>query len=112
MCCFKQRLQMFMFQTNLKIELFFFLFDSGAQLSYVSPKVKAFLNPEIEVRKEVALKTFGENTGYETDVVELVVPSKSTEKGITLQAFVTDIYQRLKNQTQNLQRKTFHILGI
>ena len=34
------------------------LFDSGAQLSYVSPKVKAFLNPEIKAKKEVVLKTF------------------------------------------------------
>ena len=37
------------------------LFDSGAQLSYVSPKVKAFLNPEIKAKKEVILETFGEN---------------------------------------------------
>ena len=34
------------------------LFDSGAQLGYVSPKVKAFLNPEIKAKKEVVLKTF------------------------------------------------------
>ena len=27
------------------------LFDSGAQLSYVSPKAKAFLNPEIKAKK-------------------------------------------------------------
>ena len=37
------------------------LFDSGAQLSHVSPKVKAFLNPEIKTKKEVVLKKFGEN---------------------------------------------------
>ena len=40
---------------------FSLLFDSGAQLSYVSPKVKAFLNPEIKAKKEVILETFGEN---------------------------------------------------
>ena len=60
-CCFKQRLQMFILQTNLKVGLFRLLFDSGAQLSYVSPKLKAFLNPEIKAKKEVILKTFGEN---------------------------------------------------
>ena len=38
------------------------LFDSGAQLIYVSPKVKALLNPEIKTKKEVVLKTVGENT--------------------------------------------------
>ena len=60
-CCFKQRLQMFIFQANLKVGLFRLLFDSGAQLSYVSPKLKAFLNPEIKAKREVILKTFGEN---------------------------------------------------
>ena len=52
---------MFIFQANLKVGLFRLLFDSGAQLSYVSPKLKAFLNPEIKAKKEVILKTFGEN---------------------------------------------------
>ena len=53
------------------------LFDSGAKLSYVSPKVKAFLNPEIKAKKEVVLKTFGENTSTKIlEVVELVVASK------------------------------------
>ena len=38
------------------------LFDSGAQLSYVSPQLKTFLNPEIKAKNKVALKTSGENT--------------------------------------------------
>ena len=60
-----------------EIRAFRLLFDSGAQLSYVSPKVKAFLNPEIKAKKEVVLKTFGENTSTKIlEVVELVVASK------------------------------------
>ena len=52
------------------------LFDSGAQLSYVNPNVRAFLNPEIKTKNEVVLKTFGENTSNKTlDVVELVIGS-------------------------------------
>ena len=35
-------------------------FDSGAQLSSVSSKVKVFLNPEIQAKKDVVLKTFGQ----------------------------------------------------
>ena len=31
--------------------VFCLLFDSGAQLSYVSPKWKAILNPEIKAKK-------------------------------------------------------------
>ena len=42
--------------------VFLLLFDGGARLSYVSPKLKALLNPEIKAKKEVVLKTFGENT--------------------------------------------------
>ena len=42
------------------------LFDRGAQLSHVSPKVKALLKPEINAKKEVVLKTFGENTSLKT----------------------------------------------
>ena len=61
------------------------LFDSGAQLSYVSPKVKAFLNPEIKAKKEVVLKTFGENTSTKIlEVVELVVASKTADDDIKL----------------------------
>ena len=60
------------------------LFDSGAQLSYVSPKVKALLIPEIKVKKE--------------EIVELVVASKTTDNDIKLQVFVTDICHTLKNQ--------------
>ena len=56
------------------------LFDSGTQLSYVSPKVKAFLNPGIKAKKEVVLKTFGENTSNKIlEVVELVVAPKTTD---------------------------------
>ena len=64
---------------------FCLLFDSGDQLSYVSPKVRAFLNPEIKAKKEVVLKTFSENTSNEIlEVVELVVTSKTADEDIKL----------------------------
>ena len=76
---------------------FCLLFDSRAQLSYVSPKVRAFLNPEIKAKKEVVLKTFSENTSNEIlEVVELVVTSKTADEDIKLQALVTDICHPLK----------------
>ena len=84
------------------------LFDSGAQLSYVSPKVKAFLNPEIKAKKEVVLKTFGENTSNKIlEVVELLVASKTTDQDIKLQAFITDLCHPLKNQNTKLPKKNF-----
>ena len=90
------------------------LFDSGTQLSYVSPKVKAFLNPGIKAKKEVVLKTFGENTSNKIlEVVELVVAPKTTDEDIKLQAFVTDICHPLKNQNTKFAKNNFsHIRNL
>ena len=90
------------------------LFDSRAQLSYVSPKVKAFLNPEIKAKKEVALKTFGENTSTKIlELVELVVASKTADDDIKLQAFVTDICHSFKNQNTKFSKEKFsHIRNL
>ena len=90
------------------------LFDSGTQLSYVSPKVKAFLNPGIKTKKEVVLKTFGENTSNKIlEVVELVVAPGITDEDIKLQAFVTDICHPLKNQNTKFAKNNFsHIRNL
>ena len=74
----------------------------------MSPKLKALLNPEIKAKKEVVLKTFGENTSKKLlDVVELVVASKAADEDIKLQAFVTDICHPLKNQNRRFAKKNF-----
>ena len=74
----------------------------------MSPKLKALLNPEIKAKKEVVLKTFGENTSKKLlDVVELVVASKAADEDIKLQAFVTDICHPLKNQNTRFAKKNF-----
>ena len=93
---------------------FRWLFDSGAQLSYVSPKVKAFLNPKIKAKKEVVLKTFGENKNSKIlEVVKLVVASKTADDNIKLRAFVTEIYHPLKNQNTKFAKKNFsHIRNL
>ena len=84
------------------------LFDSRARLSYVSPKVKAFLNPEIKAKKEVVLKTFGENTSTKIlELVELVVASKTADDDIKLQAFVTDICHFQKSKHEIFKGKLF-----
>ena len=61
---------------------FCLLFDSGAQLSYVSPKVKVFLNPEIKAKKEVVLKKFDKNSSNKKlGVVELLL-NQSSQMGM------------------------------
>ena len=47
----KQRLQIFYVSGKSQSRAFRVLFDSGAQLSYVSPEVKVFLNLEIKVKQ-------------------------------------------------------------
>ena len=61
MCCSKTAVANVYVSDKSESRPFRLLFDSGAQFSCVSPKVKAPLNPEIKAKKEVALKTFGEN---------------------------------------------------
>ena len=115
MCCFKR---LTVANVNLSDQsesrAFRLLFDSGAQLSYASPKVKVFLNPEIKAKKRVVLKTFGENTSTKIlEVVQLVVASKTAEDDIKLQAFVTDICHPLKNQNSKFAKKNFsHIRNL
>ena len=76
--------------------------------------MKAILNPEIKVKKEVVLKTFNENTSKKIlDVVELVVASKTADEDIKLQAFVTDVCHPLKNQNTKFAKKNFsHIRNL
>ena len=73
----------------------------------MSPKVKAFLNPEIKAKKEVVLKTFGENTSNK--ILAVVA-----DEDIKLQAFVADICHPLKNQVpgQLPPRKIARRLGL
>ena len=98
---------------NSESRTFRLLFHSGTQLSYVSPKVKTFLNPEIKAKKEVVLKTFGKNTSTKIlEVVELAVASKTADDDVKLQAFVTDICHPLKNQNTKFAKKNFHTLEV
>ena len=70
--------------------------------------MKAFLNPEIKAKKEVILKTFGENTITKIlEVVELVVAPKTADDDVKLQAFVTDICHPLKNQNTKFAKNKF-----
>ena len=90
------------------------LFDSGAQLSNVTTKVKSLLIPEIKAKKRVLLKTFGDYTSKKLlDVVELVVASKTANEDIKLKAFVTDFCHPLKNQNTKFTKKNFsHIRNL
>ena len=68
--------------------------------------MKALLNLEIKAKKEVVLKTLGENTSNKIlDVAELVVALRTADEDIKLQAFVTDICHPLKNQNTKFAKK-------
>ena len=70
--------------------------------------MKVFLNPKIKAKKEVVLKTFGENKNNKiVEVVKLVVASKTADDDIKLQAFVTDICHSFKNQNTKFSKENF-----
>ena len=72
---------------NLRI-----LFDSGSQLSYISPSARRKLQLETLDRKEIALKTFGNSKQHKImDQVRFAVKSSDNNLNIYVSAFVSDI---------------------
>ena len=67
------------------------LFDSGSQLSYISPKARAELQlPSLE-KQEVVIKVFGSvQSSKMLDVVKFAVKSRDNNMKIYVTAFASD----------------------
>ena len=86
---------------NLRI-----LFDSGSQLSYISPRARKILKLKTEKTRSVNLKTFGENATENTlDEVKLCVKDSKNNESIYVNAFVNKICQPLTGQHINFAVK-------
>ena len=82
------------------------LFDSGSQMSYVSPRVRDLLKLETVQTKEMSIKTFGgERRNKVLDLVNICVKTKDPNFNIYIQAFVSDICHPLTNQ--NIEQAKF-----
>ena len=84
------------------------LFDTGAQLSYVSPKTRDDLKLPSIGQRTVEIKTFGNNKTIKTvDVVKIAVKSRDQSLNIFVTALVADICQPVEQQTIEIAQKKF-----
>ena len=94
---------------NLRI-----LFDSGSQLSYISPQARKRLNLDVISQKPVSIKTFGNMQKQKVlDQVKFAVKSRDGNFNIYVEAFVSDICYPLEQQVINLaQEKYKHLQNL
>lgn len=84
------------------------LFDTGSQLSYVSPKVKDCLNLKPLSQSKVSVKVFGGTHSLQTlDQVNIFVKDSSGFESICVNAYVSDICQPLTGQAIEIAVKRF-----
>ena len=85
------------------------LFDSGSQLSYVTPEVKKKLKLRTIGKRELTIKSFGgAKQGKVLDIVELFVETNNGP--VRVEAFVSEISYPVKDQfTENAQMRYKHL---
>lgn len=77
------------------------LFDSGSQLSYISPRAQKLLNLSTVDSKDILIKTFGGNQSVNTlNQVRFFVHDISGKEKIDVSAFVSDICKPLSGQVR------------
>ena len=88
------------------------LFDSGSQLSYVTPAAQSKLELEIAGKQEMCIKTFGGARAVKN--LEFVyLPVKTETSIVYVKAFVTEICYPLRDQDVLLaQKKYSHLQGL
>ena len=87
---------------NLRI-----LFDSGSQLSYISPRARKFLELKSVKKAKLNIKVFGgESSTKGVDQVQFLIKSKSGES-VLVNAFENEICKPLVNQTIDFAAKKF-----
>ena len=90
------------------------LFDSGSQLSYISPKTQKELKlPSLEKQK-VSIKVFGSIESIkDLDVVKFAVKSRDNNMSVYVTALVSDICQPVEEQKIDVaQQKYAHLRGL
>ena len=97
---------------NQNLGHFRILFDSGSQLSYISPEVRKKLNLRTIGKRELTIKSFG--GGRQTkvlDVVEFVIETNTGPEKV--EAFVSEISYPLRDQNTEVAKETYqHIRSL
>ena len=84
------------------------LFDSGSQLSYISPRARNKLKLKTLGTKDVSLKTFGNMKDKKVfDRVNFAVKSRDGNLNIYVNAFVSDICYPIEEQVINIAQENY-----
>ena len=94
---------------NLRI-----LFDSGSQLSYISPRARDHLNLETICQKDISIKVFGKSQSKKTlDCVKFAVKSKDGNMNLYVDAFVNPVCYPIEGQKIRLATVHYpHLKGL
>jgi len=84
------------------------LFDSGSQLSYVTPDVRKKLKLRTIGKRELTIKSFG--GGKHSKILDIVELSIETQTGpVRVEAFVSEISYPVKDRITELLRRNMNI---
>eukprot|EP00111_Clytia_hemisphaerica_P012697 TCONS_00037364-protein len=88
------------------------LFDSGSQLSYVTPEVRKELKLRTIGKRELTIKSFGgAKQGKLLDVVELAIETNTGP--VKIEAYVSEICYPVKDQLTEVAQKNYkHLKGL
>ncbi|XP_057299451.1 uncharacterized protein LOC130630070 [Hydractinia symbiolongicarpus] len=90
------------------------LFDSGSQLSYITPQARKKLNLKTVSKKELSIKVFGgEHSTKKLDLVKFEIKSTISNESINVSTFVNDICKPVSGQTINFAVENYeHLQGL
>ena len=97
---------------NKKVANVRILFDSGSQLSYVTPRARSIIDLKTIGKKDMCVKTFGgAKQKKSTDLVQFSI---KTENGhVPVKALVSEISYPLRNQNLSHAKKNYeHLKGL
>ena len=84
------------------------LFNSGSQLSYISPSLFEKLNLKSEGTQQFKLNIFGANSTVKNlDYVKLEIESFSNTESIFVKCYVKDICKPIPNQYINFAKNSY-----
>ena len=84
------------------------LFDSGSQLSFISPKAREALKLQTIFKHKIDVKMFSNASNTkELDLVQVAVKSKDSLLNIYVNVFVTEIYLPVEKENIEFAKRKY-----
>ena len=88
------------------------MFDSGSQLSYITPRARNALDLQTVDQKEIAIKVFGKTEETKTlDRVNICIKSRDSNLNIYMSTFVNNVCFPIEGQNINIAARKYPHLG-